>query len=336
MDEVFAIKQVRIRKTPVNGATIVYAPTRSVLRLTGKREMHRTRTESGGYTDAPWVEVEYKNYTGWTYEFWLERVAEPRPVDPLLEVVPIPDEMRTPNPNDAQQYLRINGKDLHNLCPHFCAAFAGGDPINVLLDKAKADSYPAWEAGVVRNVGLGISALEKLMRDVYKFDTFRFAEPLHDEIVGTLVSPGTIGGMLDSGWLLIAGVKINGTTGKLISSGKIGHWVVLTDVQPFGVDDGQVKIYNPFPNQYETYPYRDFMASMGGWNSLTGLWVPADFYFMEKGASKEAGFLSGFYDSRFEELDDFMYSAGDWIASNIEWITKKKAWLDERKDESEE
>jgi hypothetical protein len=78
------------------------------------------------------------------------------------------------------------------------------------------------------------------------------------------------------------------------------------------------------------------MASMGGWNSLTGLWVPAVFYFMEKGANKDSGLLSGFYDRRFEELDDFVDSTGNWIASNIEWITKQKAWLDERKDELEE
>jgi len=343
MIEVYAIKQVHIRRSPVTGATVTHAPAGSILRLTGKHEMARTRHDGGIYGNAPWVEVEFTNFwrrkfTGWTYEGWLENIAHPRPIDPLNEVVPIPDLLRTQNPNDAQQYLHLDDVDAKNLCPHFCVAFAGGDSIDILLGKARALSLSAWEAGVVRNVGLGISALEKLIKDVYRFETLRFADGLHDDVVGTLVSPGKMREMLESGWMLIAGVKINGATGKLISHGRIGHWVVLTYIQPYGVNDGQVKIYNPFPNQFETHSYGDFMASMKAWDagSLSGLWVPsgARFHLEEPtDESRSAALLSGYADRKIEELDAFVTRTAIWIAENIEWTTTQKAWIDEQKKE---
>ena len=341
--QVFAIKQVRIRKSPVTGETVIHAPAGSVLRLTGERLMANTRAEDGAYSNAPWVEVEYTNrwkrkFSGWTYEGWLERVAEPRPVDPINEVVPIPDEMRTPDPLDAQQYMVLGGKTVHNLCGEFCAAFAGGEGIDVFLDRAKTLSPAAWSAATKMDAGLGVSALEKLIKDVYGFETLRFADGLHDKYVGTLVSPGKMRQRISEGWMLIAGVKIDGSSGKLISRGRTGHWVVLTGVQPYGVNDGQVEIYNPFPNRMQTLSYKNFVASMGAWygGALTGIWVPSDARFRvdEPTDATRAGSIAMAYAERkLEDVDIFLGKISTWVADNAIWIATQKSWIDEQKRE---
>lgn len=337
-EQAYAIKRARLRKTPVDGATLTYISAGSVLRLTGRREMHRTALEQGGYADAPWAEVEYKDfwkrsYTGWTYAGWLETVSPAAPVAPIDEVVRIPDELRTPDPNDAQQYLRIDGKDLHNLCPSFCAAFVGGDAIDVFLAKAAERSPANWAANVRQDSGLGISALEVLLRDVYGFEMERFAEGLRDDVVGTLVSPGKLREKLDSGWLLIAGVKItNG--GKLTNGGRIGHWVVVTDVQPYGVRDGQVRIYNPFPNQMRTYTYGELIASMSAWDGgvMTGVWVPNDLARIPSELPQKGNgnvLVSAALDSLIQQVDDFVAEQREWLDVLDVWMKRQKATLDE-------
>jgi hypothetical protein len=87
--------------------------------------------------------------------------------------------------------------------------------------------------------------------------------------------------MLQTNWL-IAGVKIDNRTGEFVRSGSanhVGHWVVIENVTPFGINDGNVQLYNPFPNDYQTITFRLLMQSMGSGDPFlvddsSGLWIP--------------------------------------------------------------
>ena len=78
---------------------------------------------------------------------------------------------------------------------------------------------------------------------------------------------------------VIAGVHINNRTGRLRPSG-VAHWVVVTKITPqgnlVGGNGGWVELYNPFPNCWEEYSYREFMASFSGSSEGATLWVKKD------------------------------------------------------------
>jgi hypothetical protein len=78
---------------------------------------------------------------------------------------------------------------------------------------------------------------------------------------------------------LIAGVNIHGSTGRLQPRG-VAHWVVVTKLTPcgnlVGGNGGWVELYNPFPNCWEEYSYREFMESFSGMSEGSTLWVKKD------------------------------------------------------------
>lgn len=323
----WAITRVRIRTKPVSGETVAFAPSGSMLNWTGRESYESTRRMDGKAELARWMEVRYTSrwgraYIGWTYAGWLEPVAPPAPVDPQNEVVPIPASLRTPDPFDAQQYLVVDGKTAHNLCGHFCAAYLGNDAIDVFLDKARRFAHPEWLAGVKKDRGLGISAMAEMITGVYNFPVLRFAEALEDSIVGVLVSPGKLRALLEDGWRLIAGVRID-RNGKLISGGRIGHWVVLTAVQPYGINEGGVEIYNPFPNRMQRLRYSEFIRSMRAFEGgMTGLWVQAP----PNPSSESVG--AHVQDAIIAE---FLNDIAAFLRDNREWLNRQRGWLDERR-----
>ncbi|RLD07699.1 MAG: hypothetical protein DRI32_00410 [Chloroflexi bacterium] len=333
LDKYFAIKQARIRITPGNGQTLCHARAGDILLWTGDVRVVETTRADGSKGKTAWMEVDHtdrwnRTRRGWTYAGWLEKVAPPAPVDPINEVVPILDALRTPDPFDAQQFLVLNDDVAHNLCPHFSAAYVGNDPIVTFLGKAQKYSPANWRAGAIKDVGLGISALEGMIADVYGFETMRFAEALDDPFVGTLVSPGKLLGMLERGWMLIAGVKISGATGKLKSRG-VGHWVVLKNISPYGLNEGQVEIYNPFSNDYQILLYSDFIKSMGGWDSLTGLWVKGvardeETAKPERITTRDDRVIGEFLDAVSAEIAEI----NRWLGGHDEWIAQERAKLD--------
>jgi hypothetical protein len=108
------------------------------------------------------------------------------------------------------------------------------------------------------------------MVEMYGLKSEDFRGGLADPVVGALVSPGRIQKKLETHNNII-GLKIN-SSGKVQRTG-IGHWVSIVDIEPFGINDGKVTIYNPFPNKFEVVGYKALMESMGNWSVLTGIWV---------------------------------------------------------------
>jgi RHS repeat-associated protein len=72
---------------------------------------------------------------------------------------------------------------------------------------------------------------------------------------------------LTSSHLIIAGVKASGSGGKVLTEGGVEHWVVLTGIsknQQSASWDSEwnwARIYNPFDNETEYYPWKDLRKS---------------------------------------------------------------------------
>ena len=147
-----------------------------------------------------------------------------------------------------------------SLCGEFCIAAISGIDIIPLL-KSWLDSK-FWRApAILKNPheGTSVNDLQALLTEVGRKSAIYSSIP---------TSPQLIKARLSAGQFAIVGCGIN-SAGKVLSNGKIRHWVVLEDIIPVG-SSGWVRVYNPFYNRDEVYNYSMFIDSSG---SGAGLWV---------------------------------------------------------------
>ncbi|HVF25431.1 MAG TPA: hypothetical protein VNA23_06045 [Anaerolineales bacterium] len=116
----------------------------------------------------------------------------------------------------------------------------------------------------------------KAKTNVYDREDYSYYRPGSQEFFG--LSPARDAEALKTHFV-IAGVHINNRTGRLRPAG-VAHWVVVTKITPqgnlVGGNGGWVELYNPFPNCWEEYSYREFMASFSGSSEGATLWVKKD------------------------------------------------------------
>ncbi len=207
---------------------------------------------------------------------WVKR-KRPRSSSPVEDFPTLKVAIANPNPSyRAAQYIDVDGKKKTNLCGEFCTAFSVKESINAVLEHWK-EVQPVLYADIVgNNKGTGTFALKTILQS-YGYnnegDIKEFNAGLTDPYLKKcLVSPGRIAKMLET-YLLIAGVNIDGLTGKLKPGDDVRHWVVVDKLTPVGKNRGWVELYNPYPNCWEEYSYREFVNSAGYWS---GLWVKRD------------------------------------------------------------
>ncbi|HEY3475988.1 MAG TPA: hypothetical protein VGK56_15355, partial [Anaerolineales bacterium] len=108
-------------------------------------------------------------------------------------------------------------------------------------------------------------------------EDFSYYRPGSQEPFG--YAPGRDAEVIGKTHYLLAGVNISGRTGRLQPSG-VAHWVVVTKLTPrgnlVGGNGGWVELYNSFPNCWEEYSYREFMAAFRGMSEGTTLWIKKD------------------------------------------------------------
>lgn len=255
----WTILPARMRSSPAIGQILLTIEAGKIVQPTGA-----SQTVAGGL----WLEATYRAYRGWIYAGLLEQLV-PNPGLPDVDIVSIADDWQNPDVNAARQYILIDGQVKHNLCGPFCAAYVSNSSIKQFLGMWKAAAPEYWRISVQQDKPVGLGVVDTMLA-VWGRPAVRFTELLRDPVAGIVISPARLKDLLQHTWRLIAGVKI-GSNGKL-NAGNIGHWVVLEDVQPYGIGDGAVTIYNPFANRYETYSYPEFMRSMTSWGSHTGTW----------------------------------------------------------------
>jgi len=220
-----------------------------------------------------WSEIIFKDHTGWINDAYLEDYLEKFSNEVTIAAP-------TPDPNDAAQYIFVEGRVKHNLCGEFCVSFIVGDSIDNVLAKWKQalpDAYRKILGGEMDKT-TGPGTLEGILNQYgisrQQGQIFDYKTGLTDPVIGYQPSPGRFAKMLQT-HCLIAGVNIDGGTGRLRGAG-IGHWVVLDKVTPVGRNGGNggwVEIYNPFPNRCEEYSYDEFTLSCGGVDNWNGIWV---------------------------------------------------------------
>ena len=249
-----------LREEPA-GQKVLEIPPEAVLQATGRQQPARVNGQ-----DMLWSEVVYRDWSGWVYDGYLEDYLEKYP--DMEVVIPHP----TPDPNDAAQYMILEGDVKYNMCGELCAAFIGGDDIETFVEKWKnvSPAYYKWALLGDHDKPTGIDALESMLAVYgYPFPMLRFEGGLTDPVIGYRLSPGRIRKLLETHFL-IAGVKIDRITGRLRGQG-VGHWVVIDKMIPEGVNAGWVEVYNPSPNRREEYSYDEFLNSAGPYKM--GLWV---------------------------------------------------------------
>ncbi len=231
---------------------------------------------------------------------------------PVLEVA-----IANPNPSyRAAQFIDVDGQKKTNLCGEFCVAFIVKESINAVLECWKEVQPVLYADFVGGNKGTGTFDLGTILR-AYGYNTegdFKdFTTGLMDPFLKkSLVSPGRIAKMLRTHFL-IAGVNIDGTTGKLKPGEDVRHWVVVDKLTPIGKNRGWVELYNPFPNYWEEYSYGEFTSSAGYWS---GLWVKREIVPVYVSQVVES--------SHAEDKSSRDYRIGQWTEAQLDAVIRQR------------
>lgn len=170
---------------------------------------------------------------------------------------------------NAHQYINVqNALGRHkvnfNLCGQFCVAAVCGVDVIPLLKKWYDTGLARAKAVVENDRGTVIYDLQNML-SLYNIKS----EIFRPEPSIAPATPGYLEKMLNAGKKGIIGVGIN-SKGEASFNGYIRHWLVLEEIIRMG-NGGWVRVYNPFLNQEEVYPYRNIFAT--GISSGLGLWV---------------------------------------------------------------
>ncbi len=176
----------------------------------------------------------------------------------------------------AAQYIdlaTIVGRPMRhfNLCGIFGIAALAGQNVVPTLKKWRKVYRRAND--IIQDPGEGTSLMDlKSLLNMFEISNTNLDTRIEEEKL-TLLSPKRLAQKLQEGKMLVAGVTIK-SNGKISQDGNIRHWVIVQDALPAG-NNGWVRIYNPFHNWDETYPFRVFSAAFNafGNKSGVGLWV---------------------------------------------------------------
>lgn len=231
-----------------------------------------------------WTQIQYTDqfkgpFTGWVYDGYLEDWPNPG------NVVQIDPSVQLPYLSLGVQDILYSKIKQVNLCGEFSVAHIAGDGIVGFLGKWVASAQAVATGILTKGLPTGIDQIKTMLAAYGIQGPFiGFLEAFRDPVIGKrpyLVTPGRMAKLLQDHWL-IAGVKIDNRTGEFVRSGganHVGHWVVIESVAPFGINNGYVHLYNPFPNNYQTITFRLLMQSMGAGDpsavdDLSGIWIP--------------------------------------------------------------
>ncbi len=232
-----------------------------------------------------WTEVQYTDpnsgtpVTGWVYDGYLEDYPN------AGNVVPIESSVKLSYASLEVQDIIYQKIKQYNLCGEFSVAHIVGDGIVNLLNKWTSNAPAIASVILAKGLPAGPDQIKTILTMYGLQGPFPgFLEGLKDPVIGKrpyLATPGRMAKMLQNNWL-IAGVRIDNRTGEFVRSGganHVGHWIVVEAVTPFGLNNGDARVYNPFPNNYQTITFRLLLESMGSGDPTlvddsSGLWIP--------------------------------------------------------------
>ncbi len=219
-----------------------------------------------------WYEVEFTKldqaFKGWYKADLLQEFIMPTPdtdltdpensgkvfdlSHPLLRLPADPEIDAARKLGTGAQYINTiaatgRSKVNFNLCGEFsCAALGGSDVIPFL--KSWIASYKNGSTILQNDSGTSIQDLESML-DVFK-KTYEFFQAEESVIP---LTPGYLRKVIDSGRMALVGTGIT-HDGQLKWNSHIRHWVVIEDIIMVS-NSGWVRVYNPYPDKEEVYPY---------------------------------------------------------------------------------
>lgn len=198
-----------------------------------------------------------KEFTGWVDSMCLDEIEYALPSGVVALDHP------TASLQDLDQFVFVDGKVQYNLCGELCVCYIAGVPLSTLLTLWKA-SPTSWynrvfQKGLARTTG--IPDLLNMLEIFPNIETRNFSMMFGATKDVTTVTPARLRSVLEDGWKIIIGVRIN-RSGELRPSG-ILHWVTLCQAVPNGIDAGWIKYYNPASNNVELSSWHEFSVSMG-------------------------------------------------------------------------
>lgn len=210
----------------------------------------------------PKVYVEANDRAGIAALFDMSRPKLRIPADPEIA-----DAIKAKR--NASQYINVQNaigrnKVNFNLCGQFCIAALCGVDVIPLLKQWYATGLNRAKTVLENDRGTVIYDLQNML-SLYniKSELFRTEPSIAP------ATPGYLEKMLASGKKAIIGTGIN-SKGEASFNGSIRHWLVLEEIVRMG-SNGWVRVYNPFFNQEEVYPYRNLFDTSAASN--LGLWV---------------------------------------------------------------
>lgn len=201
-----------------------------------------------------------RDFTGYVKTSLLDVITNPLPTD----IVELPEQ--TYSLQDLKQYVKLFGNIQFNLCGQISVAMIVGEKRLVdLLDKWKIKEPTKWERVFPNRFSkpTGLTELISMLTLYQNVDDMLYLRTvLFNKDVGRVVmTPARLQVWMDAGWHLLIGVKID-SKGWLRDKGT-PHWVVLYGVEPAGILDGTVTLYNPASNGMEQYSWDEFETSAG-------------------------------------------------------------------------
>ncbi len=255
-----------------------------VLRWTGHVRVNDSETKY-----KTWYEVDFtkldRQFTGWYKGALLEEFVMPTASTDLADLdnqktvfdlsrprlrLPADPEIEAARAagRTGAQYIEISRAIRstavkHNLCGEFCVAALAASDVVPFITQWMA-SYKLATSILQNDFGTSIADLQTMLDILGKKYEFFRAEASVAPITPTYVRK-----MLDAGRMAIVGTGIT-YNGVVKWGSRIRHWIVIEDLVRVG-NGGWVRIYNPFQNREEVYPFDTVFDTLS--RSAIGLWV---------------------------------------------------------------
>lgn len=248
----------------------------TVVELTGQKQS----TFSANISTS-WTQIVYRTFDSRAGLQWVTAWVNDAYLDDYNEEFPhsgVRIQNETPNPNDAQQYMNLEGKTRFNMCGPLCLAFLVEDGIDPVLAKWKTNSLGSYNKvlGGGRDNTTSEADLKTIFAAIkgeYGFGTDEDQVVSFRDKLSFPVSPTSMAEDLQRMLVthsLVVLVTIN-RAGQLIGTRdtpQISHWIVLDKITHGG---NRLEIYNPFPNRREECSFNEFYRSCRA--PWSGIWV---------------------------------------------------------------
>jgi hypothetical protein len=170
---------------------------------------------------------------------------------------------------NAWQYINVQNaigksKISLNLCGEFCVAALCGVDVIPLLKQWYGTGLARAKAVLENDRGTVVYDLQNML-SLFNLKS----EVFQPEPSIAPATPEYLKKMLNSGKKGIIGVGVT-SRGVVSITGSIRHWLVLEEIVRMG-NSGWVRVYNPFFNQEEVYPYSNIFDTNTSSNLC--LWV---------------------------------------------------------------